>query len=58
MKKLNTIQKSVILVLLFLWVLYLTTYYFDSAEINKLENYMLPLIVTSIVTFIIFDSKK
>ena len=58
MKNLNTIQKIVILILVFLGVLFLTTDGFNRYRIDNLEYYMFPLIVTSAATFFIFKSKE
>lgn len=58
MKNLNTIQKIVILILVFLGVLFLNTANYNSAYIDDLENYMFPLIATSAAAFFLFKSKE
>ena len=58
MEKLNTIQKIVILILVFLGVLFFTTDGYFYNDIDDLENYIPPLIVTSVATFFIFKSKE
>jgi hypothetical protein len=58
MKNINTIQKIVILILVFLGVLFFTTDFYDRYDVKYLTNYMFPLMATSAAAFFLFKSKE